>query len=228
MTIENNRRHGSWTSVWYSRLVVRHITAGLLAIAVFAFHPGDSGNSRLSAQEQPDAIPATQTAASADGQTPQKSASIAVRRMDSARQMLEAQVTGKLVQQLQRQIVDDLRELLKQRPANAPQNQPRPQEASTPTAAQNHNQTPPKTTDAGAAQNTPQQNQQPQDSTDRTDPETETQAELQKRERLIQGVWGHLKPELRREFLKLADERNLPQYNEMIQRYYRSLGESID
>ena len=105
MTIEINQSHCSWTSVWYSRLVVRHIAAGLLAIAVFAFHPGDSRNSKLSAQEQPGALSATQTAASADGQTPRKSASIAVRRMESARQMLEAQVTGKSVQQLQRQIV---------------------------------------------------------------------------------------------------------------------------
>jgi len=231
MRIEINRIHWNGTRSRPSRLVVRPIAAALLAIGVlpFQFDPF-----HVSAQEPNGTSPATQPSSSTtptedgDGQTPRESASIAVQRMDSARQMLDAQVTGKSVQQLQRQIVDDLRELLKQRPATAPQDQQRPQQAQTPAAEPNHKQTPARKGDENTPQNRPPQNQQPQDSTNRTDPETKTPAELQKRERLIQGVWGHLKPELRREFMKLADERNLPQYNEMIRRYYRSLGESID
>ena len=99
---------------------------------------------------------------------------------------------------------------------------------SDPSADPDRKPSPQPDQDTPPAQNAGQPDGQPQESTNRTDPGSPTTAELRDRERLIQGVWGHLKPEFRQEFLKLAVERNLPQYDQMIQRYYRSLVETID
>ncbi|MEO1998521.1 MAG: hypothetical protein ABGZ17_25030 [Planctomycetaceae bacterium] len=233
MTIDVHRHNPNRRSIANRWLAVCHVVTGLLVVGLIT-HP----SLQISAGEQTGRGGAPQRASQvsaaqdqADDAVESRSlprANSAIQRMESARRMLASQITDASVQDLQRQIVADLQKLLEQQRSNLRQDQPRPQPMSDPPAQPERQPSPQPAQDKNKPQNAPQTEDQPQESTDRTDPASPTQVQLRNRERLIQGVWGHLKPEFRQEFLKLADERNLPQYDHMIQRYYRSLGEIID
>jgi len=205
------------------------LAAGLLAIGLTIHH-----RTQAAADEPATASTTRQvTAAQApvpdgnDGPTvaPQTTA---VERMESVSQMLSSQMTDASVQDLQQKIVADLQSLLQQQKPSAERPQQRPQPMADPASESQPDTSPAPMPDGNDPRNAQPQDNQPQDSTNRTDPGNTAKAELQQRERLLQGIWGHLKPEFRREFLKLADERNLPQYDQQIQRYYQSLSEVFD
>lgn len=154
---------------------------------------------------------------------------------------------------LQKSIIDDidaLIEKLKQPPPPKPkdQDQNQDQQNSDQNQKQNQqqqrNQQQQKQNKEGESQQQQQQSgkgdgsangrqQQPSKSSESTDKELqrkqdERAAEMARRRALINEVWGHLPPNVREKLLNVGSEKLLPQYEDLIRKYYESLAEPTD
>lgn len=142
--------------------------------------------------------------------------------------------------------IDSLIEKLKKQPPpppnpnqNSPQdqspdNEQKPQQSDTqskpktqpkPTAGEQPSGKQP--TGSGAGQK--QENKDAGESTEENRQKAQARATaLAHRRALINEVWGHLPPALREKLLNVGSEKLLPQYEELIRRYYESLADSPD
>jgi hypothetical protein len=97
------------------------------------------------------------------------------------------------------------------------QTQPRPSAGKQPSGKQ--------PTGSGAGQK--QENKQAGESTEDNLKQARARATaLARRRALINEVWGHLPPAMRERLLNVGSENLLPQYEELIRRYYESLADS--
>ena len=165
------------------------------------------------------------------------------RQMEQARDQLAQRDTGPVTQDVQTQILAELDALLEMPPespmpnspgggSSQPQNsQPqnsRDQAGSRPQDGKKNSQT----GDAAnrpenvAQQSTPQNRSTAEDSEERSDPRTATTTPLLPRRRMEVDVWGHLPEHMRDRLMNAYGERVVPQYEDLIQRFYRSLAES--
>ena len=142
---------------------------------------------------------------------------------------IEDRDTGRETRKIQDQIVKDLQKLIdlakRQRPPRQRQNQPKPMPRQPSKDKQNG---PPSEDKQSADTPTSKQNNQDaaNESTERTDEAQQKEAELAQRRALVQEVWGHLPPTLRKKMLNIFSEESLPKYKDLVRRYFESLGES--
>ena len=146
---------------------------------------------------------------------------------------------------LQKSIIDDidaLIEKLKQPPPPKPQSQDQQNQSQSDNQKQqqrNQQQKQPNQSDAqqqpkqGSGTAATRQQQAPSKSSESTDKELqrkldERTAELARRRALINEVWGHLPPNVREKLLNVGSEKLLPQYEELIRKYYEALAEPTD
>ena len=100
-----------------------------------------------------------------------------------------------------------------------PKTQPKPTAGEQPSGKQ--------PTGSGAGQK--QENKDAGESTEENRQKAQArETALARRRALINEVWGHLPPALREKLLNVGSEKLLPQYEELIRRYYESLADTPD
>jgi len=166
-------------------------------------------------------------------------------KMQQASQQLGAKQTGRDTQDLQTAIIKELDELLKQPPKQQPsssgggggsqsQNQGgggKSSKSQSSSSAQNSGSQQP-----GAGQQTPSQQaggemqnrQQADDSEERSGPARQVPIAALPRRRMEVDVWGHLPDKVREQLLNAYGERMVPQYEDLVQRFYRSLADTAE
>ena len=152
--------------------------------------------------------------------------------MRSAQQRISDKKTDEETQLLQKEILKDLDELIKQlssqRSNRAPPNSPPPPQQRQQQQQQRPedgrpNQSPRQQSAGGAGRRKPENRaSQP---TEKSERGRLTKAELERRRHLAREVWGHLPPTLRKELLNIFNENYLPKYEDHIRRYYEALAE---
>lgn len=136
----------------------------------------------------------------------------------------------------QTQVVRDLDELIaflesqagsdSPPPDSSPPQQPKdqtpdPEESGPQSAPQNSSRPPPSQTESS-----PQEDQARESGPRRKSPEISRQDKSLSGKRLFEKeVWGHLPPALRRELMNVYSEKYIPQYEDLVRRYYESLAE---
>lgn len=133
-------------------------------------------------------------------------------RMRKVEGLIQQRDTSRNTQEMQRQIATDLDSLIEQM-------QKQQKKSSGGKSGKSGQQS-----DASGAGNT-KPTERPSESTQRVDKGTaksDNAAELQK---MIKEVWGHLPPRLREQMQNVTDEQFLPQYEKLIEEYYRRLAE---
>lgn len=145
------------------------------------------------------------------------------RRMRRVETLIAETKTGEPTQKLQQEIIAELDELIKQlrqnarqSPSNGSQQQQQQQTAQREQVAQPQ---PAGQTEGGAEG-------QSQDSTTAVRKEAAEQARLQENvQDMLRGVWGQLPERVREQMLQSANERYLPKYELMIERYFEELAD---
>ena len=61
------------------------------------------------------------------------------------------------------------------------------------------------------------------ESTERMGQGDDTEGDVARRQNLVKEVWGHLPPAVRQEMLNVYSEQFLPQYDDMVRRYFAAL-----
>lgn len=164
------------------------------------------------------------------------------RQLTEARDKLRAKETGADTQQLQREILATLDELLKQPPQK--QKPPPPSNGGSSGSGQassgsssSRPQPMPRggqQSDGEAEPSAESQQARPSDERERTDAEGSEERNGTRRggpvplprRRLEVDVWGHLPEKVRERLLNAYGERMVPQYEDLVQRFYRSLAET--
>jgi hypothetical protein len=165
-----------------------------------------------------------------------------VKQMQSAHEKLSQRDTGARTQELQNAVVAALDELLKTPPQKSPSPNPmggsgqsgssggksgQRQEQSSKSPDQS-----PQSATERASQRTSsadQRNRQtPADSVERTGPERAAEIAAARRRRLEVDVWGHLPEQLREQLLNTYGEKMVPQYEQMVRKFYEALSEPLD
>jgi len=168
----------------------------------------------------------------------------AVRGMRSAQRRIETDDTGKETRAIQEQVVKDLEEVierLKKRQQQSQQNPSPSEQPQSPDDSPSGEQKQPQPGKESQRQPQPQNSskQQPspsqansekerdkaQDSSERLLDRARQKPKAGDRDQLKNDVWGHLPPSVRQELLNVYSEKFLPQYEELIQRYYEALAE---
>lgn len=129
---------------------------------------------------------------------------------------------------IQQQILDDIDALLEQTtpPNTPPPPSPQQQQASAsgqstssePQSSQGEDTQPPE-----SQEQTPDPNAESRESTERTSEAEETAATEEHRLGLATAVWGHLPPKVREQMRSAFSETYLPEYDELVRRYYEAL-----
>ena len=102
--------------------------------------------------------------------------------------------------------------------------QPRPDEPKQP-GQQEPNQ-PKAPQDQSATGNKRRKDKEPQNATSGVAAaNTSAAAKTERRRVLVQEVWGHLPPDLKRRLMSVSDEKPLPKYQRSVERYFRALAE---
>jgi hypothetical protein len=166
------------------------------------------------------------------------------RQLEQARDKLKARDTGADTQQLQRDILAALDELLKQPPRKQKPPPPSSPEASSgsgqASAGSSSSKPMPMPRDGqpseGQAEQPAESSPQPQPNGERERADAEGSEERTgerrggpvplPRRRLEVDVWGHLPEKVRERLLNAYGERMVPQYEDLVQRFYRSLAET--
>ena len=154
---------------------------------------------------------------------------------------LDKERIGPETQQLQQEIVQQLDALIRmaEKESASQQNsqqqssqQPMPstqQKPKSPSTSQQNNQKSPAQNQNSqdgsqkASKGPRNENNGPQDSTNRVDSGKNYLLDLANREERIREVWGHLPPSIRQKMMNAAKETVLPQYEELVRRYYEAL-----
>lgn len=170
-----------------------------------------------------------------------------IKAMRQVGKRLDDRDTSDETRELQAGILNDIDALIKKLKTQPPP-QPNPNQKPPQGQSQNDEQKPqpsgsqPKTktqtrpptgqqpsggqpTGSGAGQK--QENKEAGESTEENLKQARARATaLARRRALIDEIWGHLRPALREKILNVGSEKPLPQYEELIRRYYESLTDS--
>tara|TARA_R110002111_G_scaffold262586_2_gene339307 strand:+ start:8487 stop:9185 length:699 start_codon:yes stop_codon:yes gene_type:complete len=147
-----------------------------------------------------------------------------IEEMKRAGKLLEKQQTGQETQKIQKQVVDNIEELIRliESAPKSSMKQPNPN--------QNQQQSDEKKNQQGkdgmGQKNAPQPSQGPaRQSSDRKETGQATAGSLPDRNAYIKDAWGHLPPAMRQQLLNIYTEKFLPQYEDQVRRYYEALAE---
>ena len=144
----------------------------------------------------------------------------AIEGMRSAQQSIEQQDTSRKTRDLQKQVIKDLETLIKlarQRPPNSDPSQSQPRSPSQQRKKQKSK------TEKSHAQK--DKKDQSPDSEDRNDSEKDNQAKFARRRLRPGDIWGHLPSKLREKLQQHYNENYLPQYDDLVRRYFQALAE---
>lgn len=171
-------------------------------------------------------------------------------KMRQAQAKLSGQDTGVATQELQKAIIAEIDELLKQPPQpsqansggggggsssnNSSSGQGRKSSSQQAGASMSNNPSQGRQQPAGQGSLTAgeesgdagQERQDAADSEERTGPTKEGKPPPLPRRRMEVDVWGHLPDKVREKLLSAYGERMVPQYEDLVQRFYRSLAET--
>jgi len=189
------------------------------------------------AAQPPEAVPMSR----AEVAQPEPSFQRALSILQQAKDKLAAGQTGVETQTLQKQVLAELDALLKSPPQKPPSSssqgaggggqsessQRRP--SSPPNAKPESQSTTPDESSKGAQQTPAEQERersQALDSEERTGTQRAGAAAVLPRRRLEVDVWGHLPEKMREQLLSGYGERMLPQYEELVRKFYESLAET--
>lgn len=142
------------------------------------------------------------------------------RRMRAVEEQIAGLRSGEATQRLQRRIVDELNDLIKQvrKQCQAGQSASSSQQDSQREQVQQPDS--PAGANAQTASNTAAA-----DSTDRLDSTAAAAAEMNRLKEMLKNVWGHLPEKVRDQMLQNATESFLPKYSEQIEEYFKRLVE---
>ena len=151
--------------------------------------------------------------------------------MRAAGERISAHDTSTQTREIQQRVVDDLSKLIDI--ARRQQNQPPPQrpqqaeqqEQQAEDAQEERQEQQPQESaqpDPGAsAEDRPD----PEDSEERTGDPRDAQVPTLMQRRLVDEVWGHLPARLRQKLQNIYSEKTLPQYEDLVRRYFEALAE---
>ena len=146
--------------------------------------------------------------------------------MRSAEQRIEKQDTSWKTRDLQKQVIKDLKALIKlakQRPPNSDPSQNQPRSPSQQRKKQKPQHKQKSKTERSHAQK--DKKDQSPDSEDRNDSEKDNQAKFARRRLRPGEIWGHLPAKLREKLQQHYNENYLPQYDDLVRRYFQALAE---
>lgn len=165
-------------------------------------------------------------------------------KMSQARTLLSQQQTSALTIDLQKSILADLDELLKSPPSSSPPQPPSGSGgSSSPQSSQSKSSSSPSPksapmpmpnsetgseTPAAETAGNRRDRDAADDSEERSDQRQPTAVKTLPRKRLEVDVWGHLPEKVREKLLSAYGERMVPQYEDLVQRFYRSLADSAE
>ncbi len=125
-------------------------------------------------------------------------------------------------EQLQRRIVDDLARLIEQAEAQRAQQSPSSQQQQSKSVAQRKQVQQPKQSQGNAGKDS---NQPAQDSSNRLGKAEAARPDPDLFKRMMKDTWGHLPARDREQMLQTTPDKFLPQYELMIEKYYKRLAE---
>lgn len=140
------------------------------------------------------------------------------RRMRLAESLMGRQVTSEETQRVQRQILQDLEQLIEETKKQRSSGQ-----AAVPSPAK-PGVKPSGKSRAGSGENTGV-SQPAKESTDRTEGMASDDEQLTPHELLLKQIWGHLPPKIRDQMQAATIEQFLPKYERLIEAYYSRLAE---
>tara|TARA_R110002049_G_scaffold27733_8_gene95248 strand:- start:97 stop:816 length:720 start_codon:yes stop_codon:yes gene_type:complete len=147
-----------------------------------------------------------------------------IKEMERAGKLIEKQDGGKEVQQVQKQVVEDLEKLIRL-VEQAPKTSMRLQNQNN----QQQQEQQQKRQDREGMQKQNNENQLSQgparQSTDRQNEGQVTPGNLNAKSNYAKDAWGHLPPAMRQQLLNIYTEKFLPQYEDQVRRYYEALAE---
>ena len=169
----------------------------------------------------------------------------AIQGMRAAHEHIARRETGRPTQQVQQQVVRDLDrliELAKQQQQQQQQQQQNPQSSPQPQQPQPEQQQreqpqqqpQPAPMPAPMPEASPQEaeqgpggeeREQADDSEQRSEQARLREAELARREAMIQEIWGHLPPAVRQKLLNVSGDKYVPKYEDLARRYFEALAE---
>lgn len=155
----------------------------------------------------------------------------AVEGMREAQQRLGREETGAETQEVQQKVVDDLQKLIdlaqqRQSRTSQRQAQQRQQQPNMPQQGQPENRGVPDQPQQPRQDQPGQQNRQrPEDSEENNRSDQLRPAELLQRQRFVEEIWGHLPPVVRERMRNVISEKYLPNYEDQIRRYFKSLAD---
>ena len=146
-----------------------------------------------------------------------------IRRMRSAGKRIGQQEIGPETRDLQQQVVRDLQTLIDQvRNGQARQNRsPQSSSAAKPRPSAGHKR--PQSAAQSAAGGGKSRNGKSRQSTNRQQATTAPDHRILERRMLVKELWGHLPPALRQRLLNIEGATPLPQYEQLVRRYFESL-----
>ncbi|MBI1346990.1 hypothetical protein GC163_11950 [bacterium] len=167
-------------------------------------------------------------------------------KMQQASTQLSEKQTGLDTQELQRKIIQELDDLLKQPPPQKSSNSQNNSSSSNGQSGSSGQPSQRKTSSSSKPSQSSQQNAagkesssaavpgemqnrtQAEDSEERTGPTRDVPVATLPRRRLEVDVWGHLPDKVREQLLNAYGERMVPQYEDLVQRFYRSLADTAE
>ncbi|MBN68117.1 MAG: hypothetical protein CME32_02395 [Gimesia sp.] len=150
-----------------------------------------------------------------------------IKEMQRASKLISEQKTGKETQQIQREVVRNLEELIQlieSSPGKTIQRMSSGKESESP--QQSEQKQAQKDQQGKNQQKGEQLSQGPaKQSTDRQNKGKATSGQLADRNAYIKDAWGHLPPAMRQQLLNIYTEKFLPRYEDQVKRYYEALAE---
>ncbi|MEX2112470.1 MAG: hypothetical protein WD845_04755 [Pirellulales bacterium] len=125
-------------------------------------------------------------------------------------------------EQLQRRIVDDLARLIEQAESQRAQKSPSSQQQKAKSVAERKQVQQPKQTQGNAGKDS---NQPAKDSSTRLSNAEAARPDPELFKRMMKDTWGHLPARDREQMLQTTPDKFLPQYELMIEKYYKRLAE---
>lgn len=150
-----------------------------------------------------------------------------IKEMQRASKLISEQKTGKETQQIQREVVRNLEELIQlieSSPGKTIQRMSSGNESESP--QQSEQKQTQKDQQGKNQQKGEQLSQGPaKKSTDRQNQGKATSGQLADRNAYVKDAWGHLPPAMRQQLLNIYTEKFLPRYEDQVKRYYEALAE---
>lgn len=180
----------------------------------------------VSAQEQSNARKAERTATTQKAVEELRSAIVGMQA--SASDLREKSVTGGTVA-AQTDVITSLDRLIamsskiqSKGKSGSAQKEPAPNNSESPKESEQGGQEQ-QTSQSGEQRNT---SEEPQDSTNSTQGiQSAGDGAAGKRRILVRDVWGHLPPAIQRRLMSVPDEKPIPRYQRLVERYFRAIAE---